>query len=110
MNDMSANDAVSAITESYISSQQSIFNQDDGGLNESTSVKLCGREKETLLLQQTYADARNTKEFRAVAVHGASGCGKTALLEASLRNHVLKSGGLFCAGKYFQQDVRRHCF
>jgi signal transduction histidine kinase len=60
--------------------------------------RLAGREREVATLEQAFAEALNGR-CQGVLVAGATGVGKTALVD-ELRPVVAKAGGWFVAGKF----------
>lgn len=69
----------------------------------AASSPICGRTHETLQLLKAYQQVIQTSSSVVALVHGASGVGKTTLVEA-LREIVCDSSGYFCMGKFFQNS------
>jgi predicted ATPase len=65
--------------------------------------KLFGRDQELSMLLDSYQEISKSNSSKVVVVHGASGSGKTSLVDA-IRHHVATNNGYFCSGKFFQNS------
>lgn len=95
--------ALDSVTDSLALWEDSYREERDIGVVEQTILYGRANEKKTLL--EAYQRVKHTEESEVVFVHGASGLGKTSLVNETLRDQVFESNGYFCSGKFFQDSV-----
>ena len=97
----------SSLNSLNIDNEHGVKNQMELASLRFVKGKLYGRSKEIQILRNTFQQASSSSSKPVVIwVSGLSGVGKTALVEFTLKNLVVKAGGIFATGKYdFQQQA-----
>lgn len=94
--------ALDSVTDSLALWEDS-YREERDDVGEQTM--LYGRDNEKKTLLEAYQRVKQTGQSEVVFVHGASGLGKTSLVNETLRDEVFDSNGYFCSGKFFQDSV-----